>query len=299
MSSKSSLSKSSLSKSSLSNPTLSNPTLSKPILPLRHWQEMTTLDFSESDTSGWIAVLPVAAIEQHGPHLPVATDTTINEGNIAAMLSKLPADLPVVVLPTQAIGKSNEHIHSAGTLTLSYETLARVLIEMGESVARAGLRKLVLANSHGGNIAVLDIVARELRVRHNMLCVVASWSRLGQPEAVYSEWEQAYGIHGGDMETSVMLALRPDLVRMHKASKFHSLQERLVQNHKQLRAHGAAPFGWIAQDLGPHGTVGDASIATPEKGHLTIATVTDRFISLLEDVHAFSLDNLWSPPESD
>jgi creatinine amidohydrolase len=264
-------------------------------LPRAFWKDMTTGDFASSDTSGWIAVLPVAAIEQHGPHLPVATDLTINEGNAAALVKKLPAGLPVTILPTQAVGKSNEHIHSPGTLTLSYETLARVIIEIGESVRRAGIRKLVLANSHGGNIAVLDVVARELRVRHGMLVVVASWSRLGQPTGLYSDWEQAYGIHGGDMETSVMLALTPDVVKMDKAQKFHSLQERLVQQHKHLRAHGAAPFGWIAQDLGPHGTVGDASIATAEKGRITIDVVTDRMIELLHDVHAFDLDALYAP----
>jgi creatinine amidohydrolase len=267
-------------------------------LPRPFWKDMTTSDFAQSDTSGWIALLPVAAIEQHGPHLPVATDLTIAEGNLAAMLAKLPAGLPVVVLPTQAVGKSNEHIHSPGTLTLSYETLARVIIEIGESVRRAGVRKLVLANSHGGNIAVLDVVARELRVRHGMLVVVASWSRLGQPPGLYGEWEQAYGIHGGDMETSVMRALTPDLVKMDKARKFHSLQERLVQSHTHLRAHGAAAFGWIAQDLGPDGTVGDASIATAEKGRITIDVVTDKMIELLQDVHAFDLAALYAPPEA-
>jgi creatinine amidohydrolase len=264
-------------------------------LPRPYWKDMTTVDFSTADTSDWIAMLPVAAIEQHGPHLPVATDATINEGNLKAMLAKLPQDLPVTVLPTQAVGKSNEHIHSPGTLTLSYETLARVIIEIGESVRRTGVRKLVLANSHGGNVAVLDVVARELRVRHGMLVVVASWSRLGQPPGLYSEWEQAYGIHGGDMETSVMLALTTDVVKMQKAQKFHSLQERLVQKHKHLRAHGAAPFGWIAQDLGPHGTVGDASIATAEKGKITIEVVTDKMIELLQDVHAFDLEALYAP----
>ncbi len=265
-------------------------------LPRPFWADMTTLDFSTSDTSGWIAVLPVAAIEQHGPHLPVATDMTINNGNVAAMVRKLPAGLPVTILPTIAVGKSNEHIHSPGTLTLSYETLARVVIEIGESVRRAGVRKLVLANSHGGNIAVLDVVARELRVRHGMLVVVASWSRLGQPEGLYSDWEKAYGIHGGDMETSVMLALTPDVVKMDKAKKFHSLQERLVQGHKHLRAHGTAAFGWLAQDLGPDGTVGDASIATADKGLKTIETVTDKMIELLEDMHAFDLEQLYAPP---
>lgn len=265
-------------------------------LPRPLWKDMTTADFAAADTSGWIAVLPVAAIEQHGPHLPVATDTTINEGNLAAMLRKLPAGLPVTVLPVQSVGKSNEHIHSPGTLTLSYETLARVVIEIGESVRRAGIRKLVLANSHGGNVAVLDVAARELRVRHGMLCVVASWSRLGLPQGLFSEWENAYGIHGGDMETSVMLALTPEVVRLERAERFESLQERLVQRHKHLRAHGAAPFGWLAQDLGPHGAVGDASIATAEKGRATVEVAADRMIELLQDVHAFDLEQLFAPP---
>jgi creatinine amidohydrolase len=264
-------------------------------LPRPFWKDMTTGDFARSDTSGWIAVLPVAAIEQHGPHLPVSTDLAINEGNQAAVVERLPAGLPVTFLPTQAVGKSNEHIHSPGTLTLSYDTLARVIIEIGESVRRAGIRKLVLANSHGGNVAMLDVVARELRVRHAMLVVVASWSRLGTPQGLYSEWEQAYGIHGGDMETSVMLALTPDTVRMEKAQKFHSLQERMVQQHRHLRAHGAAPFGWLAQDLGPHGVVGDASIATADKGRATIDMAADRMIELLQDVHAFDLDALYDP----
>jgi creatinine amidohydrolase len=264
-------------------------------LPRRHWRDMTTVDFATSDTSGWIAMLPICAIEQHGPHLPVATDMTINEGNVAAMLAKLPTDLPVTVLPTQAVGKSNEHIHSPGTLTLSHETLARMLLDIGDSVARAGVRKLVLANSHGGNIAVLDLVARELRVRHGMLVVVASWSRLGQPPGLYDDWEQAFGIHGGDMETSVMLALTPDLVKMDKARKFHSLQERLAQRHKHLRAHGVAAFGWLAQDLGPDGVVGDASRATAAKGKATIETVTDRMIELLADIHAFDMAALYAP----
>jgi creatinine amidohydrolase len=256
---------------------------------------MTTADFSAADTSGWIAVLPVAAIEQHGPHLPVATDSIINEGLIAAMLAKLPKGLPVTVLPMQSVGKSDEHIHSPGTLTLGYDTLARVLIEIGESVARAGIRKLVLANSHGGNIAVNDIVARELRLRCDMLCVSMSWARFGQPAGLFTTFEQTYGIHGGEMETSVMLALRPDLVVMKQAKKFTSLQEKLVKNHQELRAHGPNAFGWIAQDLNPHGVVGDAALATVEKGRQSIDHMTDRFIALLRDVHAFDLKALWQP----
>jgi creatinine amidohydrolase len=262
-------------------------------LPHHRWQDMTTVDFANGDTGRWIAVLPVCAIEQHGPHLPVATDTAIGEGLIAAMLQKLPAGLPVTILPTQSIGKSNEHIHSPGTLTLSYETLARVLIDIGDSIARAGVRKLVLANSHGGNIAVNEIVARELRLKHSMLCVSASWARLGLPQGLFSEFETNFGIHGGEMETSVMLALAPELVHMQHAQKFHSIQEKLVKSSKHLRAHGPNAFGWLAQDLNPHGAVGDAALATAEKGHQAITMMTDKFIELLQEIDAFDMSLLW------
>lgn len=129
-------------------------------LPRRFWHEMSAYDFAEADTSDWIAVLPVAAIEQHGPHLPVFTDTCIAEGQIARVNELLPHDLPVTFLPVQAVGKSNEHISSPGTLTLTWETATRAWEEIGESVHRAGLRKIVIVTSHGGNVPLMDIVAR-------------------------------------------------------------------------------------------------------------------------------------------
>lgn len=270
------------------------------MLPKRFWQDMTTLDFARSDTASWIAVLPVAAIEQHGPHLPVATDTSIGLGYIARVTEILPADLPVTFLPIQAVGKSNEHIASPGTLTLSWDTLTRVLVEIGDSVARAGVRKLILANSHGGNVSVLDIVARELRVKHGMLAVAMHWSRLaGAPKGLYSDWEGRYGIHGGDVETSIMLSVRPDLVRMSEAKRFASIQERLEQRHAFLRAHGGTAFGWQAQDLSPDGTVGDASIATAEKGRATVDHVAEAFVALAKDVHAFDMAQLYRAPNEE
>jgi creatinine amidohydrolase len=257
----------------------------------RFWAEMTTRDFA--DASSWIAVLPIAAVEQHGPHLPVATDTAIAQAYVERVVALAPADLPFCFLPIQTIGKSNEHIASPGTLTLSWDTLTRVLIETAESVARAGVGKLILANSHGGNVPILDIVAREMRVNHGMLCVSMHWSRLGQPKGLFSEWESRFGIHGGDVETSIMLAARPDLVRMDEAKKFHSLQERLEQRHTHLRAHGPVAFGWQAQDLGPDGTVGDASLATAEKGRATVDHIAHGFIEVLRDVHTFDMGQLY------
>ena len=265
------------------------------MLPKRHWQEMTTEDFRTSDTSTWIAILPVAAIEQHGPHLPVATDRLINEGYLARMLELLPPHLPATVLPVQAIGKSNEHISSPGTLTLSWETLTRAWIDIGHSVARAGVRKLIIINSHGGNVPIIDIVARELRVSHDMLVVGTAWSRFGHPAGLYGAHDNRFGIHGGEMETSIMLALHPDLVKTDKTKNFRSAQENFEQEFKHLRAHGPVQFGWKAQDLNVEGTVGDASIASPDKGRASLDHGARAFVELVEDVHAFDLARLWKP----
>lgn len=264
-----------------------------PALPRRRWHEMTTTDFRTGDSGSWIAVLPVAAIEQHGPHLPVFTDTCIAEGMIARALELMPADLPVTVLPVQAVGKSNEHISSPGTLTLSWDTVTRAWIELGDSVRRAGVMKLILINAHGGNVPILDIVARELRVRHDMLAVAAAWSRFGVPDGLFGEREGLYGIHGGEVETSLMLHLRPDLVRMDRAEDFRSTQLDFLNEFKHLRAHGPAQFGWKAQDLNPAGAVGNAAAATAEKGQAVLDHQAAAFIDLCRDVDDFDLDRLW------
>src|SRR6476660_5161785 len=164
-------------------PACPNPRNPMP-LPRRYWHEMTTLDFREGGTGRWIAVLPVAAIEQHGPHLPVYTDTCIAEGMIRRSIELLPEDLPVTFLPVQAVGKSNEHISSPGTLTGTWESTTKLWLDIGDSVYRAGVEKLIVINSHGGNVPMVDIIARELRVRHGMLVVATAWSRLGHPEGI-------------------------------------------------------------------------------------------------------------------
>ncbi len=182
-------------------------------MPRRLWQDMTTLDFAALEAARVIAVLPVGAIEQHGPHLPVSTDACINQGVLARALELMPDDLPVTVLPMLPVGKSNEHLAFPGTLTLSAETLIRVWTEIGEGVARAGIRKLVLFNSHGGQLQIMDIVARDLRVRHAMMVVAYSWFAGGLPAGLFGEDEVRHGIHAGAIETSMMLHLAPDLVR--------------------------------------------------------------------------------------
>jgi creatinine amidohydrolase len=256
------------------------------------WGDLTSQELSGLDPERWIVVLPVAAIEQHGPHLPVCTDTAIADGMLSMLRAMLPEDLNILVLPVQAYGKSNEHILSPGTLTLSAQTLLEVLIEVGASVARSGLRKLLLMNSHGGNTEVLGIVARELRVRHAMLCVATHWRRFGLPPGMYGPIEDRHGIHAGDIETSLMLHFRSDLVRMDKAKTFVSSAVAMEQEFARLRATGSHGFGWMAQDLNAEGALGDAAAATAQKGKETAAYQIEGAIALLRDMTAFSLNRL-------
>jgi creatinine amidohydrolase len=214
---------------------------------------------------------------------------------LALLRQRLPEDLSVLALPTQAYGKSNEHLLSPGTVTLTAQTLLASLVEIGESVARAGLRKLVLMNSHGGNSEVLGIVARDLRVRRGMLCVATHWRRFGLPTGLYDAVEDRHGIHAGDIETSLMLHLRPELVRMEKAQNFVSSAQSIEQQFTHLRPVGQHAFAWIAQDLNPHGAVGNASIATAAKGEATAEHQVQGCIALLRDIAAFSLDRLHTP----
>jgi len=257
-----------------------------------YWNQLTTKEFETLDPATTIAVLPVAATEQHGPHLPVSTDTSIGEGMIGEVVKRLPDDLSILILPTQTIGKSNEHLRSPGTITFSAETAIRAWTEIGEAVHRAGLRKLVMVNSHGGNVDVLSIVARDLRVRLGMLVVSCSWSRFGRPAGLYTDEELAVGIHAGDAETSAMLHFRPELVHMEYAENFAPATIEIAKEFAYLRPTGFTAFGWIAQDLHPSGAAGDASRATAEKGRLTAEFQAEAFIKLLRDVTNFSLSRL-------
>ena len=248
------------------------------------WGDYRTTEYASIDPEATIAVLPVAAIEQHGPHLPVSTDTTIMQGMLETVIPLIPADLDIRILPIQSVGKSNEHVHAPGTLTLSPLAAIQSWAELGASVARAGVRKIVFVNSHGGNEEIMGIVTRELRVAFKMLAVKTSWQRFGRPVGMYTELEDRHGIHGGDVETSLMLHFRPDLVDMTKAENFVSNVGRAEREFDLLRQTGTHAFAWIATDLNPHGVVGDASIATAEKGRLTAEHQAHGFVQLLQDV---------------
>jgi creatinine amidohydrolase len=253
------------------------------------WGDYPTAEFAAIDPEATIAVLPVAAIEQHGPHLPVSTDTTIMHGMLETVIARLPADLDIRILPVQAVGKSNEHIGQPGTLTLPPATLIDAWTEIGLSVARAGVKKFVIVNSHGGNEEVMGIVTRELRVRAQMLAVKTSWQRFGRPAGMYTELEERQGIHGGDVETSLMLHFRPELVDMGKAENFVSNVQRAEREFDLLRQTGTHAFAWLAPDINPHGVAGDASLATAEKGRLTAEHQAEGFVRLMQDVRKAKL----------
>lgn len=266
------------------------------MLPKRNWTEMGWQDFAGADTQRWIAVLPLAATEQHGPHLPVGVDAAIAEAYLGRVRAAIPADLPVTILPTQRVGQSDEHVSYPGTLTLSAATVLRVWTEIGESVHRAGLRKLVLVTSHGGNVEAMGIVARDLRARLGMLVVTVAWHRFGYPDGLFDAEEKRHGIHGGDIETSLMLAAAPGLVRMDKAQAGEPASVAMQQEFTYLNAHRPAGFGWATQDLHPSGAIGNPTLATGQKGEAALAHGAAAFVELLGEIDRFDLSRLKAGP---
>jgi creatinine amidohydrolase len=266
--------------------------------PKRDWMEMTWQEIAEAGaaTGRWIAVLPLAAVEQHGPHLPLGVDTFIAEAYLARVRKILPDQLPVTFLPVQRIGVSVEHHAYPGTLSLSATTAIAAWTELGESLARAGLRKLVLVTSHGGNSAPMELVARELRARLGMLAVTVGWHRFGYPEDTFSAEEKKHGIHSGDIETSLMLAAVPETVRMEKAPKATPATVEMAGEFKWLGAYRPAGFAWMTQDLNATGAIGDATLATAAKGEAALARGAEAFVDLLREVDRFDLARLREGP---
>jgi creatinine amidohydrolase len=248
------------------------------------------------DTERWIAVRPVAAVEQHGPHLPLGVDSYIADAYIARILPLLPDDLPATFLPVQKIGCSDEHLAFPGTLSLSARTLIAAWTEIGESVRRCGVRKLVIVTSHGGNVSLMDPVARDLRVRLKMLVVTCAWHRFGYPPGTFEAQEERHGIHAGDVETSLVLAHRPDTVEMKNAVAAVPATLEMADTFKWLSAFKPAGFGWMTQDLHPTGAVGDATGATATKGAQALDHGARAFVELLQDVDRFDLARLADGP---
>lgn len=266
----------------------------------RYWADLSVRDFASLDAARTVAVLPVAATEQHGPHLPVSVDTTLADGIVAAALPHLSSSLSVLFLPTQAVGKSNEHARFPGTLTLSAQTLMRVWMEIGACVAAAGIKKLVLFNSHGGQVSVMDIVARDLRAAHDLMVFATNWYTLPceewGPNGLFDARELRFGIHAGDMETSMMLHLRPEFVDMQFAQDFVSSSEERARKFPILGNGSSAKLAWQTQDLNRLGAAGDATKATAERGRVVVEAAGRKLAELLTEVDRLPLDTLEPSP---
>jgi len=257
------------------------------------WQDIAT---AGAATARWIAVLPLAAVEQHGPHLPLGVDSFIAEAYLARVRKILPDELPVTFLPVQRIGVSVEHLAYPGTLTLSAATAVATWTELGESLARAGLRKLVLVTSHGGNVSAMELVARDLRARLRMLAVTVGWHRFGYPDGTFSGEEKKHGIHGGDIETSLMLAAIPESVRTEASPNATPATVAMAGEFKWLGAYRPAGFAWMTQDLNATGAIGDATLASAAKGEAALAHGAQAFVELLSEVDRFDLTRLREGP---
>ena len=273
-------------------------------LPSRFWADLCTRDFAQLDPARTIAVLPVAATEQHGPHLPLSVDTVLADGIVAASLPHLSPELSVLFLPTQAVGLSPEHARFPGTLTLKAETVLRLWTEIGESVAAAGVRKLLLFNSHGGQVSVMDLVARDLRARLNLLVYSCSWFNLplhdaqGQDlNALFSAEEHRFGIHGGEIETSMMLSLAPQRVQIEQARDFASTAQARAQQYPILGNGRSAKLGWQTQDYHPAGAVGHAAAATAAKGDALVQAAGRALAQLLAELDRLPLSTLVDKPD--
>ena len=263
----------------------------------RLWDELTWQDFQALDRERTVAILPVSATEQHGPHLPLSVDATINRGVLTRALEFVPADLPVLVLPAMPVGYSVEHNAFPGTLSIGADTLRKLWRDIGRSVHRAGLRKLLIFNSHGGQPQIADIVARELRGELGMMVVVAHSYGFGEPAGLFSDDERRHGIHGGANETSQILHLRPDLVRQDEIADFHSAAANVEKTYRELRLESdSSKTGWQTQDLNPLGVCGDATAASAEAGRALIEHTARRLATLLSEISAYPLTALKPGP---
>jgi creatinine amidohydrolase len=266
-------------------------------LPPRDWTDIHWPAIAAAEPARWIAVLPLAATEQHGPHLPVGTDVMIAQAYLARVRELLADTIPATFLPIQPVGISTEHISYPGTLTLPAEVALKIWMALGECVARAGVKKLVMVTSHGGNSAAMTLVAQDLRARYGLLAVTTAWSRLSAPEGLFSAEELRHGIHGGAVETSIMLARHKQHVRTDEIADFRPAGIAMEKDYRWLSTQRPAPFAWQAQDLHSSGAAGDATQASAEKGQRLLDHGARAFCELLADVDKFDPETLSDGPK--
>jgi creatinine amidohydrolase len=260
--------------------------------PNAYWGDLTTNSFGSMDPNLTVAILPVAAIEQHGPHLPLNTDAEICEGLVKRVVNNTNDRLQIIALPLMQIGESSEHQDFPGTLGVNAEQLISLWTTLGKQVFKAGMRKLLILNTHGGQLSIVDIVAQRLRAENEMLVVSVSSFRLGVPDGLFDRKEIEDGIHAGEIETSMMLYLKPDKVRMDQAEDFKSASPVMQKKYRHLALGGMARIAWQAQDLNVKGAVGQASKADPKRGGILVQHLVDGILEVLDDMACFPVSSL-------
>lgn len=254
-----------------------------------HWADLTAPEFAALDRESAVAILPIGAIEQHGPHLAMSVDRDLTMAVLTRALPQINPDLTVLALPVQAIGKSTEHQAFPGTLSLSADTLLRVLQDIAASVHRAGILRLMILNGHGGNRALLELAARDLRAELGLITAHVAWDDLANAESVVGVAEARNGLHAGDVETSAMLAAHPDKVRIDRTEDFGSAHLDWQKSHPDLGLGAAALRpGWLMGDLNPKGAIGNAAAATADKGEALLANAARNLARLIADFARFA-----------
>jgi creatinine amidohydrolase len=259
--------------------------------PYLTWTEIRDMPNKENV----VIIQPVGAIEQHGPHLPLIVDAAIATSVIGHALAQLDATVPAYALPTLCYGKSNEHWHFPGTITLSAATLSATLMEVGESLYRAGFRKFALVNGHGGQPQIIEIVARDLHQRYEDFLVfpLFVWRAPNIAAKLLTPKEAELGIHAGDAETSLLLSILPDQVQMDQAiAEYpHALPADSV-----LSMEGKLPFAWTTRDLSRSGVLGDPTVATKEKGDRILQSLAAGWVQVIQDLYRFQQPQVWKDP---
>jgi len=245
------------------------------------WPEIAALDKQEG-----VVILPIGAIEQHGPHLPTITDTRQVTAVLDATMAHLPDTVPAWTLPPLNYGKSNEHTGFPGTISLSASTLLAVLHDIADSLKAAGFRRLAFLNGHGGNMALLEVAARDIRARTNLMCFCLQPGLFVNPPFAITAEEQRFGFHAGELETSLMLAIAPELVQMDKATCHFA---PFPDTGTPLFFFGPASTAWLSRDWSPTGVFGDATLGTAEKGQAMLAAAAERLGALIIEISRFEL----------
>lgn len=250
--------------------------------PYLTWTQIRDLP----DKDNVVMIQPIGAIEQHGPHLPLAVDSAIAQAVVGKALYNLDSTIPAYAMPTLYYGKSNEHWHFPGTITLTAQTLIALLMEVGESLYRAGFRKWVLLNAHGGQPQVMEIVARDLHQQHEDFLVfpLFVWRVPNVAGELLTEKELELGIHAGDAETSLLLSILPEQVKLDQAvAEYpHGLPENSL-----LSMEGSLPFAWTTRDLSRSGVLGDPTTASQEKGDRILESLAAGWVQTIQDIHRF------------